>query len=126
VPGEHLFEDGVVIYEGMRFTAAADGHYEVRFTVSVPAMPVTLRLQLVFVDNTGRSFVLTLPPISIVPERSFEGNYLGSSYQIHHLGYSRLLAPSCTNLCNCTILRQGTARFGSWPEGATNFERLHR
>jgi hypothetical protein len=47
-PGGAMEEqDGALIYEGMRFVATPAGSYEVRFVVSTPAMPVTLRLQVV-------------------------------------------------------------------------------
>ncbi|HEY1191958.1 MAG TPA: hypothetical protein VGE74_30285, partial [Gemmata sp.] len=47
VPG-----DGLVIYEGMRLAVdPLTGKYDLTFTATVPAMPVKLRLQLVFVED---------------------------------------------------------------------------
>jgi hypothetical protein len=123
--GEPIPEDGAVIYEGMRVLIAADGHYEVRFTTSVPDMPVTLRLQLLVADTNGPlAFTLTLPPISILAPDSFRGNYDGSAFQVRLAGYSRLLAEQFGNLPRFAISRQGTARFGSWPQGINRFEQL--
>ncbi len=123
IPGERLYEEGAVVYEGMRFLAAADGHYEVQFTVSIPAMPVTLRLQLAVTDPLGRAFVITLPPIAIVPERSFRGNYVGSAWQVVCVGWSRPVGQHFAELAHARILRSGAARFGSWPEGMNTFTR---
>jgi hypothetical protein len=124
VNGERVDREGVVIYEGMRFLALPDGRYEVSFIASTPAMPVTLRLQLHVMDDKRRTFSLTLPPITIEPKKDFTGNYLGSTYRVRHEGYSRSVANAFGSLEKSTIIRRGTARFGSWPEGIERFETL--
>ncbi|MBI1913275.1 MAG: hypothetical protein HYS12_00730 [Planctomycetes bacterium] len=119
--GERLDGDGAMIYEGMHFVATPDGQYEVSFTVSVPSMPVTLRIQLFVTDPRGRTFSLTLPPVALAPDPNFAGNYVGRSFQVRHAGHSRLIALAFPGLCDCTLSRQGTARFGSWPDGINTF-----
>lgn len=119
--GERWDEGGLVLHEGMRFIALADGQFEVSLTVSTPSMPVTLRLQLAVVDQFGQSFSLTLPPIDIEPFTDFRGNYAGQSFQCRHTGFSQAVAEAFPNLGLCTLCRQGTARFGSWPEGINRF-----
>ena len=120
--GECATTDGVVIYEGMRFAATRDGQYDVSFTTSVPGMPVMLRLQLVFAGTEGCAYTLTLPPIAINPPLKFNGNNPGNPFQVHHAGYSHMVAEHFGDLAYTTVARQGTARFGSWPEGINQFE----
>jgi hypothetical protein len=125
--GQAFAEEGVLIHEGMRLTATADGRYEVSFVASTRAMPVTLRLQLQVVEpQTGRHFTLTLPPISILPDRGFTGNYPGQTWQVRQNGVSRMIGMMFPDLHCCMVARQGTARFGSWPEGINEFSRLPR
>ena len=119
--GEPHFDDGLVIHEGMSLLVAATGHYEVSFTTSAPDIPVTLRIQLVLGDQLGRHLTLTLLPIVISPDRYFTGNYLGDPYQVTLRGYSKPLGLLFPSLCNQSVIRQGTARFGSWPEGSGDF-----
>jgi hypothetical protein len=123
--GEAFHDDGVVIYEGMRVVILEEGCYEVRFTVGIPRMPVTMRLQ-VMLHGDGTSVGLTLPPISLVPARGFLGNYTGCVYEVRQRGYSELLAKEYGKMKNATVTRQGVARFGSWPEGINEFTRLPR
>jgi hypothetical protein len=122
--GERIDTEGVVIYEGMRFIATRDGQYEVSFTTSVPKMAVTLRLQLLFTAREGYRFTLTLPPIVIAPEGHFKGNYVGQAFQVYHAGYSAMLSHRFVELADVALTRQGTARFGGWPEGINRYETL--
>ena len=72
--GEATEGEGAIIYEGMRFAITEDGRYQVRFVVGTPAMPVTMRLQLILEDEGTRNrYTLTLPPISI-PEADEPAN----------------------------------------------------
>jgi hypothetical protein len=88
---------------------------------------VTLRLQLHLVEpHTVKHFTLTLPPIVIVPERGFNGNYPGETWLVRQNGVSRMVGMMVPDLDSCTVTRQGTARFGSWPEGINDFSRLPR
>lgn len=123
--GESLPLDGALIHEGMRFIATKDGQYEVRLTITTPGMPVTLRLQLLLSDNLQDAFTLTLPPINLYnPDKQFQGNYLGNSYQVRHAGFSPLVARYWDHLESFSLVRHGTARFGSWPEGIERYESL--
>jgi hypothetical protein len=125
--GGRMNTEGAVIYEGMRFVATRDGQYDVSFTTTIPEMNVTLRLQLVFAgtdpDNCG--FTITLPPLVFYPYTDFDGNAPVASYQVHHTGYSHAIAENFAELGAMTVARQGTARFGSWPEGINRFEALN-
>ena len=66
-PGRSYEGQGALIHEGMRILTRKDGEYDVRFNVTVPAMPVTMRLQLLLYENDTSPFPksLTLPPIRI-------------------------------------------------------------
>ncbi|MDY3560347.1 hypothetical protein R5W23_001580 [Gemmata sp. JC673] len=104
-----------MIYEGMRLEIdPITGKYDLTFTASVPAMPVTFRLQLVFVeakyktienpvrepnhpatvqvlDPEARKYTITLPPIRMQPPRDAEpGDPTPRTFHIAHRGYSSL------------------------------------
>src|SRR5205085_12360747 len=98
--------------------------HEVVLTVSTPAMPVTVRLQLLAVSPPAQQFTLTLPPIALKPDPRFEGNYLGEAFQVRHVGYSRQVKDHFKELeeGRYQFTRRGTARFGSWPDGINRFE----
>jgi hypothetical protein len=53
--GPRMDRDGVIIEEGMFVRANADGHYEVRFVVRTPRMPVSLKLQLTILKSESIS-----------------------------------------------------------------------
>ncbi len=122
---------------------AATGVYDLSFTATTPPTPVTLRLQLVFhppgePDKTVR---LTLPPIDIEPEASRSSRSVGTTVRVSHRGFSELflnpdkqavssdlLAKPPINIQqpfplpaafgyqvtkDWTVVRGGTARFGS-------------
>ncbi len=118
--GAPMPDEGAIIYEGMRLLATPDGQYEIEFTVTISKMPVTLRMQLI-AEGPGCVFPLTLPPISIRPSPDFEGNYVGESFQVRLAGHSRLIAKNFFALEQYTFSRQGTARFGSWPDGINKY-----
>lgn len=105
--------EGVVIHEGMRLFATDDGGYEVQFAATAPALPVTLRLQLVLTKMDSQFFTLTLPPIDIKPQRSADGTLLPGTWQVRHTGYSREIQRGFCTLLD--VKRTGTARFGSPP-----------
>ncbi len=115
--GELVPEQGVVIYEGMQLRIWDGGCYEIAFTASMPTMPVTLRLQLVFIHDDDESCctVLTLPPIALDPKQPRYGNYIGSSTLIRQQGCFAKLGDICQNADQYRLVRQGTARFGSYP-----------
>ncbi|MDY3553440.1 hypothetical protein R5W24_002542 [Gemmata sp. JC717] len=128
VPG-----DGLVIYEGMRLTVDPDsGQYDVSFTATLPRMPVTLNIQLTFVNphKPQDPRTLTLPPIRLEPKRDARpGDPSGWTFRVEHRGYSTTLlhnaglrghifnaenggAPVVINQ-NWELRRTATARFGS-------------
>lgn len=116
---DYYADDGIVIYEGMRLVVAQNGYYEVQFTATSPAMPVTVRMQLFVSDREKQFSTLTLPPILLNPQDSFEhdhaehGNCLHNTWQVRHIGYSPILAARFAILH--AVVREGTARFGSLP-----------
>jgi len=119
--GENLQNQGALIYEGMRFIVGTDGKYQVRFVVGTPAMPVTIRLQLVLLDEFSQQLsTLTLPPITIprkerattFTERRRAPTVNESGYLVHHEGHLPMASAAWDVSRVCTILRKGTARFG--------------
>lgn len=111
IEGRPVPGDGLLIYEGMRLAVdPVTGKYDLTFTATVPAMPVTLRLQLVLVENkltgaqdpvtkawikvpdpTARRYTLTLPPIRMQPPRdAVAGDPTPNTFHIAHRGYSSL------------------------------------
>lgn len=140
------FEDeGAVIYEGMRFVVAPSGAYELRFVVSTPAMPVTLRLQLHVPCWDGTEHTVTIPAIDLPPHANARGQFEPAVWKVRHIGVSQVLVRpeprlgeslgiwAMRTLVNRTrssfsqhfpqevydgpyaIRRTGTARFGSYP-----------
>ena len=98
--GSPVSSDGVVIYEGMKFTVdSSTGYYEVSFTATAPNIPVLVRLQLELTQSSTlsaltpkQSIILTLPPIMINPTREARaGDPLGTTVAINHRGYSAAL-----------------------------------
>jgi len=135
--GCEIFEtEGLIIHEGMRLVVVKDGHYQVSFTASAPAMPVTLRLQLQVMAMASQPFSLTFPAITITPVKDQNGSYQAGSWQIRHSGFSLAFAEQfCRHQIECEgkswaesaepicrtgskkpcVIRIGTARFGSLP-----------
>jgi hypothetical protein len=119
--------DGLLIYEGMRLKVDPNtGLYDVSFTATVPNMPVTLHLQLVFSSpgNVGQPYRLTLPPIRMEPSKVAKvGDTSANTFHIAHRGYSSLFLRDRTldGVCSdgpridCTwdLTRTGAARFGT-------------
>lgn len=86
------FEDeGAVIYEGMRFVVAPSGAYEIRFVVSTPAMPVTLRLQLHVPCWDGTEHTVTVPAIDLPPHANARGQFEPAVWKVRHVGVSQIL-----------------------------------
>ena len=134
--GRPVDGDGLIIYEGMRFAVdPKTGKYDLTFTATVPAMPVTLRLQL-RLTNPAEPFqthTLTLPAIRMQPPPGAQpGDPVPLTFHIAHRGFSSLfleqppayplLAQSPTLVpcpvpapidCKWVITRTGTARFGT-------------
>lgn len=136
--GEPVSADGLVIYEGMKFTAYPEtGHYDLSFTATAPNVPVTVRLQLELSSDRLEPIRLTLPPIVIVPSPAARlGDPAGTTLAINHRGFSAALIKSrkttlvFPNAASVTpdphnpifdayvashwiVRRFGTARFGS-------------
>jgi len=116
--GESMEHEGAVIYEGMRFAMSDDGHYQVRFALGTPAMPVTLRLQLLLEDSaTKNRYTLTLPPITIPepnqPQHTTQRREVDPVYAkvqtVHHEGYSPTLVNRSPTI---NVVRSGGAGVG--------------
>ena len=120
--------DGLLIYEGMRLTVYPDtGIYDVSFTATVPNMPVTVRMQLVFertpLDLEG--YRITLPPFRLEPKWDAKlGDVSAYTFNVAHRGYCSLFIPHRSSglvigglpvvIDECWRLsRVGTARFGT-------------
>jgi len=126
--GELCPDNAVIIYEGMTLNLFRDGHYEIRFVVEAPQIPITLRLQLELRDrNKNRIRVpITLPPVTLRPEANPDPHQPSRSWLITHEGRSRLLAglvkdadTSPVNeghLKGVRVSRTGTVRFGTIPQ----------
>jgi hypothetical protein len=120
--GEVYEQDGAIIHEGMRIVANERGDYLVRFNISTPAMPVSLRLQLrMNVPGTGRKIWLTLPPIEVKPDGSSPEFYKPAAYGVSVVGHSAAMAEHFQKIrkispAQCEdreiLSRAGTARFG--------------
>ncbi|WZO98247.1 fibronectin type III domain-containing protein [Isosphaeraceae bacterium EP7] len=139
---EEIEAEGLVIHEGMRFVAAPNGLYEVRFVASAPAMPVTVRLQLRLDYGLKFDQTLTIPPIVILPHVDALGESKAATWKVRHLGYSSSLVrhdlaqrdprtaegvfqpaePSSSSqlLCLKSVRRRGVARFGSYPSSQSS------
>ena len=125
--GQQLDADGLLIYEGMRFRAfPTSGTYELAFTATVPEMPVTLRLQLLFKNEAnGQVMRLTMPPIRMEPKKDARpGDPSANTFHISHRGYSSLFKGPVVGdqppanpwpVIDSTwkLDRVGTARFGT-------------
>jgi hypothetical protein len=92
--GAPMLGDGLLIYEGMRLVVdPATGIYEVSFTATVPNMPATLRLQLVFerCPDDPTPYRLTLPPVRLEPKPDARlGDPAAYTFHVAHRGYSSL------------------------------------
>jgi hypothetical protein len=113
--GETIDRPGAILYEDMRFAFDRDGHYNLRFSAEIPALPTTFHLQLhVQPHDAGPSFTITLAPITLRPEK--EENGLVQSRTVHdHVveGHSEILRRCYPQLgAHATIRRTGSARFG--------------
>lgn len=126
--------DGLLIYEGMRLTVYPEnGDYELTFTATIPDMPVTVRLQLVFAEpeqgpvlvppkatgllvRPALSHRITLPPIRLEPRANARpGDPTAMTFQVTHRGSSTLFRKTSLQKIdsNWTVQRIGTARFGT-------------
>jgi hypothetical protein len=121
IDGCPVATDGLLIYEGMRLTVYDDGTYDFSFTATVPEMPVTVRLQLVFArqDRIPPEYRITLPPFRLEPKRDARpGDPQDYTFHVTHRGYSSLFQkPDLFTRAivdkTWTITRVGTARFGT-------------
>jgi len=117
-----ILTDGLLVYEGMRLTVYPDdGTYDLTFTATVPDMPVTVRLQLVFSDadpmqptvRMPQCYRITLPPIRLEPKANARpGDPTPNTLQVLHRGYSTLFLTRQIN-SKWFVQRIGTARFGT-------------
>jgi hypothetical protein len=120
--------EGAVIHEGMRLLARQDGKYELRFNMTAPSIPVSLRLQLVLylagsVPGQPIPRTLTLPPIVLQRsgEKAFpndlEGGLHPTTYLVSVLGYSQVVKEAQSDKKSpgyiLLVKRNGTARMGS-------------
>jgi hypothetical protein len=121
--------EGLLIYEGMRLAVYDDGSYDLSFTATVPDMPVTLRLQLVFetcAHDPSALRLITLPPIWMAPRRDAKlGDVDATTFHVAHRGYSSLFRCDQQPLLgllstgrrvitkDTPLYRVGTARFGT-------------
>jgi hypothetical protein len=131
--GERKKLDALIVYEGMRFAAYEDGHFEISLAATTSDVPVTLRLVLHLDLPGGTPFQITLPPIAIDSASSVSGNYSsgsavgnyrGRTIHVRHCGFSRELreclkfAPRGPEPCRWPegyVCRDGMARFGTLP-----------
>ena len=127
--------EGAVIHEGMRLLARQDGQYEVRFNITTPSIPVTLRLQLILFNEPlsspdGQAIpvqpiprTLTLPPVALKPSGADafpdnpEGGTNPTSYFVSVRGYSQVILEAQQDELGqrhlLLVKRNGTARIGS-------------
>jgi hypothetical protein len=115
--------EGSVIHEGMRLLVRQDGKYEVRFNITTPSIPVSIRMQLLlYPPAQGRTTrTLTLPPIVLIPSgpTTFpddpEAGVDPTSYIVSVQGYSQVLKEAHIKPTDNLILvkRIGSARVGS-------------
>lgn len=100
--GKRVDEDGLLIYNDMRFAVWKSGEYELSLTTTQARLPVVLHLQLKLTphlliekyvaNDEGSSFTLTIPPIRIDPsddDRAGDDEFVPR--QITHRGYSESL-----------------------------------
>jgi hypothetical protein len=109
-PFAERFEDsGILIYEGMQFKVFASGLYQVRYTVETPALPVTIRMQMI-VSRRDSLHTLTLPPVAI-PSGTDRKRAAQSVYEVCQEGFLPAFASAERNTL-CVVRRQGAARIG--------------
>ncbi|WP_417385750.1 hypothetical protein [Gimesia sp.] len=116
--GQVYETDAVIIYEDMVLQSQGNGKYLVKFVVETPEIPVTMRLQFVVKKKvSGKKEktigTITLPPITIDPAQR-ESNTGSRFWVIKHNGYSSILNECHCKLKDYKVIRQGTARFGSY------------
>lgn len=116
--GEVHDREGLVIYEDMTFSYKENGEYGLHFKLGTPALPVTLRLRLLFQKETNGPWqTITLEPLefSVDPENPQRGVETK-----HVTGHSAALAGLPGGICQ--LKREGTARFGfaskTWTNGS--------
>ena len=124
--GEPIPRDALTIYEGMKISANNAGNYEVCYQVEAPLAEITLRMQLHFQTQDGRTGTLTLAPVHIHAQPEEDANVTSQSFQIVQRGHSVALGLSHGQLKlqfkdDATppmppFSRTGTARFGAVPQ----------
>jgi len=121
--GEVIDRQGAIIHEDMKFSFDHNGNYRLEFALSTPAVPVTIRLQLLVQPATGAPwYTITLPPMQFRPEEARSGladkqdcNPEDCTMQYNRFcsGRSEILRRCYTQMgTSATIRREGTARFG--------------
>tara|TARA_R110002167_G_scaffold366222_1_gene593822 strand:- start:10282 stop:10902 length:621 start_codon:yes stop_codon:yes gene_type:complete len=116
--GQVYETDAVIIYEDMVLQSQGNGKYLVKFVIETPEIPVTMRLQFVVKKKVcGKKEktigTITLPPITIDPAQR-DSNTGSRFWVIKHNGYSSILNKCHCKLKDYKVIRQGTARFGSY------------
>ena len=130
--GQVFEQEGLIIYEGMKFEFDRKGNYNVSFRSSLPHVPVVLQLQFLLQPAPGAAwYTITLPPITIRPRDGQgmethnrlksdrkEGSHgaescCGDVHQCSCEGYSEILKLCYAQLSQHTQIRRiGVARFG--------------
>ncbi len=120
--GEVLDREGAVIHEDMKFSFDREGRYALEFAISTPAVPATVRMQLLIQPSSGAPwYTITLPPMQFKPEVGERHATGGESdekecvvvYNHKCSGRSEILRRCYPQMAgDATIRREGTARFG--------------
>lgn len=102
-------QDGLVILEGMRVQAAANGNVRLTFNYIPTEVPTTLRLQLQFRDEANGAWkTLTIPPTQLKLSNSRECCRDQATYQCEF--YSAAVERSAGHISE--VRRRGSAQFG--------------
>jgi len=121
--GEVIDSERAVIYEDMRFSFDREGNYALEFALSTPAVPATIRMQLLVQPSTGAPwYTITLPPMRFKPElgersagcsQSTDPKQCEVLYNHKCSGRSEILRRCYPQMAgDATIRREATARFG--------------
>ncbi|MEZ6124610.1 MAG: hypothetical protein R3C49_15735 [Planctomycetaceae bacterium] len=129
--GQRIVRDALVIYEGMQLAIQSNGKYELRFVAEVPRTAAVVRLQFQVSGDDGTPLAtITIPPVTIDPDRNLGRHNPGHSVVVSHRGYShglnrairqRVLSDANrknvnNHDLNVSVSRSGVVRFGSVPE----------
>lgn len=129
--GQRIVRDALVIYEGMQLAIQSNGEYELRFVAEIPRTAAVVRLQFQVSRDDGTPLAtITIPPVTIDPDRNLGRHNPGHSVVVSHRGYShglnrairqRVLSDANRKNVNnhdlkVSVSRSGVVRFGSVPE----------